>query len=116
MTKKDIMDMLKISILFIIIAFTAFSIFFICRHETADIGSDQQVFERFADDVKTGKQQLTTDRAIAIIRQERVTVDLYRKVIAVEAWLVQWIGWMSLLGIGMQVFVAIRIRKRMKKP
>jgi hypothetical protein len=70
------------------------------------------VFERFVDDVKTGKQQLTTDRAIAIIRQERITVDSYRNVNTVEAWLVQGIGWMSLFGI----LITFRLRKGFKKP
>jgi hypothetical protein len=102
------------SMMFVIIAFVALFIYFKTRHAADDIGSNQQLFAKFVQNVESGKQQLTTDRAIAIIRSERTAVDSYCKAFAVEAWLIQWLGWVSLLGIFFQFFIVFRVRKRNK--
>jgi hypothetical protein len=114
LNKKDIIEMLTPSMMFVLIAFVAFSIYFKSRHAADDIGSNQQLFEKFVQNVESGKQQITTDKAIAIIRSERTAVDSYCKAFAVEAWLIQWLAWISLLGILLQICIVFRVRKRNK--
>ena len=112
--KKDVLQLFRPAMIFIVIAITAFCIYYGCGN--ADIATNgDQSFERFIQNVESGKQQLTTEKAIAIIQQERITEDAYRKVIAAEAWLVQWIGWLALIGFLLIIFFAFRVRTRSAK-
>jgi hypothetical protein len=116
MTKKNITDMvIKPICLYLTIAVIAFGIHFTTRNDKVEMDSGQQSFERFVENVQSGKQQLTTERALEIMRTKQVAVDSYLKAFVVEGWLIQYIGWISLLGIGMQVFVMFRVRKRLNK-
>ena len=115
MSKKDIFNLLAPSIIFVAIAVGLFFASSKIGRDAADITADQQKFERFTDDVQSGKQQLTTDRAIAIIRQERATVDSYRMACASLVSLLQVLGLASIVGFGLHIFVLIRVRRRLKK-
>ncbi|HMD52976.1 MAG TPA: hypothetical protein VKJ65_00295, partial [Phycisphaerae bacterium] len=89
MTKKDINEMLILPFcMFVIIAVLAFGICFISRDAKVDLVSGQQSFERFADKVEGGKEQLTTERAMAIMRAKQVAIDSYLKAFIMERWLV----------------------------
>src|SRR5271156_6449734 len=103
MTRKDITELIVTPIcMFIMIAIAALFIYFKTRHQAADISSEHQQFDSFVQDVKSGKQQLSTDRAIAIIRQGRLAVDSYRMAVAYEAFVVQLLAWICLIGIVLQ--------------
>jgi hypothetical protein len=112
--RKDIMEILRPGIFFIIIAFAAFCIYFKFRHADVATSGDQS-FMKFIQNVQSGQQQLTTDKAIAIIRQGRITENAYQKLIAVQAWNIQWIGWMALIGALLNVFAVFRLRGRSKR-
>jgi hypothetical protein len=109
--KKDVREIITPGVMFFILAVCTFALYYKCGHADAVTSGDQS-FEKFIQNVESGKQQLTTGKAIAIIRQGRITENTYRKVIADEAWTLQWIGWMALLGSLMTIFAAVRVRKR----
>ena len=115
MNKKDIINLLLPNIMSVIVAAALIFLFFKIHHLATDVSSDQQLFERFVDDVKSGKQQLTTDRAIAIIGQERDTVAAWRTAIAAEAGLLRFLAGVAIAGIGLQVFVVFQVRKKSRK-
>lgn len=113
--RRDIGELLRPATIFIAIAISAFSIYYKCGNQNLTASGDRS-FKNFIQDVEAGKQQLTTDKAMAIIRQGRVTEDAYRRVIADEAWLIQWMGWLALLGFLLLIIAAFRVRRRNENP
>jgi hypothetical protein len=115
MSKKDILNLILPSLIFVVVAAV---LLFAARKiggDAAEISADQQIFGSFADAVQSGKTPLTTDRAIVIIRQERTTVDSYRMACASLVRLLQVLGFASIVGFGLHIFVLFQVRRRLKK-
>jgi hypothetical protein len=114
MTKKDIIDLLKPSIIFVAIAFAAFFMFYKTHHAADDVIAEQQRLNWMVDQVQSGKQ-LTTDKALKIFQLGRDSANSANLVLASQAEVQGVLGCAALYGIGWQVFVVFRVRNRLSK-
>ena len=115
MTKRDIATLLSPSIFFILVAVAAFWTSDAIGRHTRDDGG-QQKFDTFVKNVQSGKWQLTTDRWLEGMRQERAIAEAYREAGTSTADMMRDLVWASLVGIAFQVAVVFSVRKRLRKP
>ena len=115
MTKKDTFNLLFPNIFYIMLAAAAFWEAGMIRQATRDYDS-QQKFDAFVTNVQSGKWQLTTDRWIYGMRQERATAEAYRKAYSDTTEMMQVIGWSALGGFFLQIIGVFSIRKKLWKP
>jgi hypothetical protein len=114
MTKREIAKLLSPSLVFALIAATAFFMSGLIRQHIGDNGG-QQKFDQFVANARSGKSQLTTDQWLEGMRRERATVEAYRKAAASDARLMQLLAWSALAALVMQTLAVLSVRKKLNR-
>lgn len=115
MTKRDIFIFVPASVVFAIIAALALlAANSTKRHAQVDDG--WQALNAFADNVRSGKLQVTTDKLLDDIRLQHQASESWRKGDVAGGVLMQYLGWASLCGLSLQIYALFRVSKRLCKP
>ncbi len=117
MRKRDISLLLSPSLVFIFLAVATLS--FAVRsnryHDAASQEEHLKKFEKFVEDVKAGKRQLTPDGMIDMMRRaERVSTSEWNVGLQ-QGEFIYWIGWLAAGGAFLQFAVVFHAWKQSRK-
>jgi hypothetical protein len=107
--------LLSPSFIFIVIAIGAF-VLSEQDIRTAHERANQQEFDKFVENVKSGKWQLTTDKWLDGLRVERSRTESERRFGIGAARVARSCAWYILLGVACQALVVFSVRANCKKP
>lgn len=110
---KDTVILLAPLVLFLTVGTTALLIGDKLHQEITQDDSHQK-FEAFAQNVESGKWQLTTDKWLEGMRRQQASTEAHLKTDASLGDLMFWIGWASFAGILLQAGAVLHVRRRLK--
>jgi hypothetical protein len=113
MTNKNLLYLLLSAFLYVVIAIGAFVLAEqnIRNHDLNRDREDQQKFDRFVENVKSGKRQLTPDQWLEGMRLGRNQIESERHIGLQTTEAMRTGAWWILVGAAFQVFVIFSIRK-----
>ena len=83
-------------------------------YDPANVQENQQKYDTFVANVKSGKWQLTSDKALEAIRLERKRTEAEAQISLQAARTIRSGGWCILLGVACQVLVVFSVVGRLK--
>ena len=114
MTKRDVYSILASVVFVIIAALSLLAANSAKRHAKVDDG--WQALNTFAENVRGGKQQITTDKLLNDIRLQHQASESWRKADIALGELMEYIGLAALCGLAFQICALIYTNKRLSKP
>lgn len=116
MTKRDIINLLLPSVLFLILAIAAFVGWGMQFQYRQRAVSEYQHFEKVIDNLQNGKQQLPQDMWIDGMRRELAVAKAESQISDDTAGWLRLLGWFGLFGVFLQVAAVFSVRNKCKKP
>lgn len=85
-------------------------------HDMIRVSESDEKFERFVENVKSGKRQLTPDQWLEFIRAQRKQIESQQELSIGIARAMRNDGWYLLIGVGCHALVVCYVRQKSKKP
>jgi hypothetical protein len=115
MKRKEILYFVLPGAMFVIIA--ALSLLAVyCTKRFTNVNDGWQHLNSFADDVRSGKLHVSTERLLEDILAQHKTAELWRITCSWGGVMMAYFGCISILGLALQIYALVRMNKRLSKP